>query len=178
MSYGSIDRPKPVPAAQLLEMLGMILDDQFLRRLAQVPQESLGHFQAVHDAAGHDRQIPERIVAAPLLELGGETARSSSARPSPNCRCAAWSSRRAICRSRPDRLAAARHERVEVRVERRLVELVAFQTQSRSRRRPRVGARAAAAEAQDRPLPAGTSQASRPSGCRSIGQHDDILRRE
>ena len=63
---------KTVAPSQLLEMLGMLLDDKFLCGPAQIPQKTLGHFPTVDDAPRHDRQIPDRTVPAPLLKLGGE----------------------------------------------------------------------------------------------------------
>ena len=62
-------KPQAIAAAQRLEMLGMLLDNQFLGGQTQVPQKSLGDLCAVHHPAGHDREIPQQIVPAPALEL-------------------------------------------------------------------------------------------------------------
>ena len=134
MSYGSMDSPKPCRRPSALRCSRVVLDDQLLRRLAQVPEEPLRHFQAVHHAA---RSWPADS-AADRSRGGGGTPRgrrpSSSARPSPNCRCAASSSpRSARLLARPDLAQQRADERIEMRVQRGLVELVALQPQARQR---------------------------------------------
>ena len=145
--------PEAMLVSQRLQMLRVVLDDQLLRRLPQVPQEALGHFQAVHHPARHGRQIAQRIVAAAaaefLAEGGGPVLRAHLPTVDVQHRPARA---RGTVLSRPDLAQQRADERVEMRVQRGLVELVALQPQARQRRGPRVGAGAGAAKAQDGPL--------------------------
>ncbi len=60
---------EPVFLAILLDGPGMILQHQFLPGQAEVPEETLGHFEALDGPSGVNRQPRSRIVATPFLEL-------------------------------------------------------------------------------------------------------------
>ena len=62
-------KPQPILPGQLLRMAGIVLDHQVRDGLPQVPEESLRDGQALDHPAGHDGQVRQQVVTAPLLEF-------------------------------------------------------------------------------------------------------------
>ena len=145
-----LDRePQPVLVRQLAEAARVVLHHQLRDRLPQVPQEPLGHFQAVHHPPRHHRQEGQGIVAAQPSELLAEGRRPVLRADFP-----------AINVRRHQRLARQRlgvrdqlaHEPVEHRVRRLPAQLVALQSPAIERRGMIVLARRRMAEAHHGPL--------------------------
>ena len=113
--------------SQGLQMLRMILDDQLLRRLAQIPKETLRHFEAVHHPARHRGQIAHRVITPAVAELLAE-GRGPVLRPHfPTVNVEHGPADPGAIGGRPDLAQQRADERIEMRVQRGLVELVAFQ---------------------------------------------------
>ena len=165
-------KPKPVPAPQLLQPRRVVLHHQFLRGLAQVPKKSLRHLRRpalrdrltrrphrktirppAHRHARQRRQVRQQVITAATAELLPKPKRPVLRSHFPAVDVQRGPSRPAR-RLRPSHFAHQRpHESVEMRVERRTVELVALKSQSRRRRRPGVGPGAGPTQPKDRPFP-------------------------
>ena len=131
----------------------MILDHQLLGRLPQVPKEPLRHFQAVHHPPRDGRQIAHRVIASTAAELLAECRRPVLRAHLPTVyvqhRPAGVGRRLA----RPDLAQQRADERIEMHIQRGLVELIAFQPQAGQRCGPRAGTVARAAKSHNGPLP-------------------------
>ena len=166
---------EPVAPPELLEPSGVVLDDELIRGPSHVPEKTLALFEAADDPARISREIGERIVAAPLHELSAEIrgpilgahfpAVDMDRRPAAGVR---------LPRLRP--FQELPEILLEVGIEGRGVELVAFEAESRDGRRPGDRAVVPPPEAEDRPLSgrdAPRESAVRPELVREI---DDPLR--
>ena len=143
--------PKTVAAAQLFKLHRVILHDQFLRGLSQVPEEPFRDLAVSHDVARHRRQVTQQIVAAAPLEFLAEPARPVLGTHLPAIEVQHGPATRPLRRG-PDLAAgASANKGLEVRVQRRRIEFVALEAQARLRCRARGLARGRGAEPQNRP---------------------------
>ncbi len=129
----------------------MVLDNQLLGRLAQVPEEAFRDFEAADHTARHDWQVAQQIIAPPPLEFLAKPPRPvlRTHLPAINVQHGPAG---AAGLARPKPAQERLDKRRIVRIERRRVELVALKAQARQRRRAGGLARGPAAETQHRPV--------------------------
>jgi len=162
-----------VAPAELLEAPGVVPEDELVRGLPQVPKEPLRDLQTVDRAAGHDRKIRERVVAAPRPEVFAEGGRPVLGAHLPAVDMDRRPAGDAVGPARPDLADQGADEGVVVGVERGGVELVALEPQSGDGRRTRVGAGRRPAEAQDGPAAGRDVPDEAPIRLEAAGDVDD-----
>src|SRR4030067_1433480 len=117
-------------AAELLEMQGVVLHDQFLRRQAEVPEEPLGDFEALHDPARQGGKIREEVVSAAVPELVPEGAGPILSAHFPAVDMEEGPTRSSRDLAGADLTEKRADEGVEVGIESGLVELVTLEAQA------------------------------------------------
>ena len=172
ISYGSIDSHSHAAAPARCICSAVVLHDQLRDRLSQVPEESLRDLGAFHDAARHDRQVPQQVVTASRRELLAKSTGPVLPADFPTVQVRRHE--RPACTG-PHIAQQLSRELLEMRGERGSVELVALQS---GRGRRAIGLPGAGvAQTQNRPTPGRHVPPQPAGGIHLVGEVQDALGR-
>ena len=131
-------------------MPGVVFQEHLADRLAEVPEESLGHFQTVDHQAVERRQIGQQVITAAATELVAEAGGPVSRARLPTVHVGRD---QRLAGQRPDVRRQLSDHRGELGLDGRLAQLVAFQARGLGLRRSRAAAGHRMSDPQDEPAP-------------------------